>query len=98
MRAGKQMDSTSVRALIDKLRDLSATGFPEKGFTEAVFEAKVTWDEGKRSEKVLIAKSGDKYFARRENEPSIYEVAAADMDGLRNAAKDVKEHTEQSSK
>jgi hypothetical protein len=95
MRGGETMDSTSVRALIDKLRDLSATGFPDKGFTEPVIEAKVTWDNGKRSEKVLIAKNGDKYFAKRENEPSIYELAAADVDGIRNAAKDVKAEAKQ---
>lgn len=94
MRAGKQMDSTSVRNFIDKLRDLSAHGFPEKGFTEPVIEARVSWDDGKRTEKVLISKNGDKYFARRENEPAIYELTASDIDGLRSAAKDVKEQAE----
>ena len=95
LRDGVQMDSVSVRALIDELRDLSAAEFPDKGFTEPVFEAKVTSDEGKRVEKVLISKSGeDSYFAKRENEPSIYELDAADVEDLLDAARDVKEPEE----
>ncbi len=92
--AGKQMDSVSVRDLIDKLRDLSATAFPDQGFTEPLFEAKVTSDNGARVEKVLISKAGDKYFAKRENEPSIYELEASAVTDLQKAAQEVKEHQE----
>lgn len=91
MRAGKQMDAGSVREVIDKVRDLSATDFPEKGFTQPVIDAKVTWEGGKRSEKVLISKNGDKYYAMRENEPSIYELSASSVEQLQKAAKEVKE-------
>jgi hypothetical protein len=91
MRAGKQMDSTSVRNLIDKLRDLSSTKFVDKGFTTPVFEATVTSNEGKRVEKVLISKNGNDYFAKRENEPSIYQLDAQAVEELQQAAKDVKE-------
>lgn len=91
LRAGEEMDSISVRALIDELRDLSASGFPDTGFTEPVFEARVASDEGKRVEKVLISKKDDQYFAKRENEPSIYELDALDFEDLQQAAKDVKE-------
>jgi hypothetical protein len=87
----KTMDNTSVQNLIDKLRDLSATKFPEKGGGETVFEAKVTSNDGKRVEKVVITKQGNQYFAQRENEPSIYELDSQAVDDLEKAAADVKE-------
>jgi hypothetical protein len=87
----RTMDNTSVQNLIDKLRDLSAAKFPEKGGGEQVFEAKVTFSDGKRVEKVSIAKQGTQYFAQRENEPSIYELDSKAVDDLQKAAADVKE-------
>ena len=87
----KTMDNTSVQNLIDKLRDLSATKFPEKGGGQPVFEARVTSDGGKRVEKVAITKQGTQYFAQRENEPSIYELDGKAVDDLQKAASDVKE-------
>ena len=87
----KTMDNTSVQNLIDKLRDLSASKFPEKGGGQPVFEAKVTSDGGKRVEKVVISKQGTQYFAQRENEPSIYELDSKAVDDLQKAASDVKE-------
>ena len=93
--AGKEMDSLTVRALIDELRDLSASGFPETGFSEPVFEAKITSNDGARVEKVLISSNGaDNYFAIRENEPAVYKMDAADVEALRQAANNVKEHQE----
>ncbi len=46
------MDSTSVQALIDKLRDLSASKFVESGFTTPQVEITVVSNDGKRTEKV----------------------------------------------
>ena len=77
MSGSKTMDSAAVQNLIDKLRDLSATKFAEKGGGQPVFEATVTSNDGKRVEKDRIAKQGDQYFAKRENEPSIYVLDAA---------------------
>lgn len=88
--AGKEMDGVSVRALIDRLRDLQAKSFPDKGFTQAVLELAVTWNEGKRREKVLIAQNGDRFIARREGEPALYELDAGEVKDLRQAIKDVK--------
>jgi hypothetical protein len=87
----KTMDNTSVQNLIDKLRDLSAAKFPEKGGGQPVFEARVTSNDGKRVEKVSITKQGTQYFAQRENEPSIYELDSKAVDDLQKAAADVKE-------
>ena len=39
----------------------------------------VTSNDGKRVEKVLLLKSGDKYVAKRENEPSLYEIDAKNV-------------------
>jgi hypothetical protein len=85
-----EMDSISVQALIDKLRDLSAAKFLDKGASAPLFEASVTSNDGKRNEKVLISKTGEKYYAVRENEPSVYEIDSKAFEDLRKAAKDVK--------
>jgi hypothetical protein len=88
--AGKPMDNSSVQNLIDKLRDLAAAKFADKGGGTPVFDARVITNNGKRIEKVTISKLGDKYFAQRENEPSIYELDAKAVEDLQKAADDVK--------
>jgi hypothetical protein len=91
MSGSKQMDAPSVQALIDKLRDLSSIKFVDKGFTTPMLEATVTSNEGKRVEKVLVSKQGNSCFARRENEPSIYELDGKAVEELQKAFADVKE-------
>ncbi len=86
----KEMDSTSVQNLIDRLRDLASIKFLDTGFTTPVFDASVTSNEGKRNEKVLISKAGDKYYARRDNEPAVYEIDKTAFEALQKAAADVK--------
>lgn len=87
----KQIDSTSLQNLIDKLRDLSATKFVDSGFTTPVFEVTVTSNEGKRVEKVLLSKAGSDYFAKRDNEAAVYQIDPKAADDLMKAAGDVKE-------
>lgn len=87
---GKNMDNASVQTLIDKLRDLAATKFAEKGGGEAVFQASVVSNSGKRSEKVVISRQGAQYFAQRDGEPSIYELDSKVVEDLQKAASDVK--------
>jgi len=88
----KTMDNASVQTLIDKLRDLSAAKFPEKGGGgDPVFEATVVSNEGKRIEKVAITKQGSQYFAKRDGDPSIYELDAQPVEDLQKAAAEVKE-------
>jgi hypothetical protein len=91
MSGAKTMDSATVQSLIDKLRDLSATKFVDKGGGQPVFKATVKSNDGKRVETVTIAKEGDRYFAQREGEPSIYELDAKSVEDLQKAAGDVKE-------
>lgn len=90
MSNGKKMDVTSVQGFLDKLRDLSASKFVDTGFTAAAIDITVTSNDGKRVEKVLFSKNADKYVARRENEPSLYELESKTVDDLQKAAGDVK--------
>jgi hypothetical protein len=88
---GKTMDNASVQNLIDKLRDLAATKFAEKGGGEPVLAASVVSNNGKRNEKVSISKQGTQYFAQRDGEPSIYELDSKVVEDLQKAASEVKE-------
>ena len=91
LRDGKKMDSATVRTFIDELRNLTSTAFPDKGFTKPIFEVTVVSNDGKRTEKVFISKNGSDYFAKRENEPSLYQLKPVDVDSLQQAARDIKE-------
>ncbi len=88
---GKQIDSTSIQTVIDKLRDLSAVKYPETGFTAPSFEFTVTSNDGKRVEKVALAKAGNDWIARRENEPTLYQLDVKVVEELQKAIADVKE-------
>jgi hypothetical protein len=87
---GKKMDSTGVEALVEKLRDLTATGFPKSGFTHPEIAATVTSGDGKRMEKVLISKAAGSYIAKRGDEPELYQLSSADVADLTNAANAIK--------
>jgi hypothetical protein len=86
--SGKSIDSIAVQSLIDRLRDLTAAGFPAKGGAEAEMSISVT--TGKAAEKISISRSGDAFFAVRSGEPDIYSLASPDVQALRQAASDVK--------
>ena len=87
---GKKMDEGSVSTLVSDIRDLTATKFPEHGFTASSLDVTVTSGSGKRVEKVLIAKTGDAYIAKREGEPALYELNGTAITDLQKAATDVK--------
>ena len=87
---GKKLDEPSVQAVVGKLRDLSAEKFPDSGFTTPVLELTVLSNDGKRVEKVGIAKNGETYIAKREDEPSLYEISAAAVTELEKSAADVR--------
>jgi len=87
---GTKMDAGTVSALVDKVRDLSASKFMETGFAASVLDVTVTSDGGKRVEKVMISKNGDNYMAKRENEPALYELNASAISELQKTAADLK--------
>jgi hypothetical protein len=93
MSGSTEMDAISIQGLIDKLRELSASKFADKGAGATVFEASVTANDSKnnpRTEKVTISKDGDKYFAVRASEPGVYELDSKAVDDLQKAASGVK--------
>jgi hypothetical protein len=90
----RQMDAPSVQSVVDKLRDLAATKFVDSAAPSSgtpVLEITVRSNNGKRVEKVSITKQGDTYFAKRENEPSIYQLDGKAVEDLQKAANEVKE-------
>ncbi len=87
---GKKLDPDSVQTFLDKLRDLSASKFPDSGFTSQAIEITVISNQNKRTERVAIAKSGDSFIARRQNEPALYELTAASVSDLQQAAAGLK--------
>jgi hypothetical protein len=84
------MDAGSVQPYISSRRDLAATRFVDSGFANPTIDVTVTSDDGKRVEKVYIAKSGNNYIAKRENEPTLYELDAGSVNGLLQAADSIK--------
>jgi hypothetical protein len=87
---GKKMDSASVQSFVDKVRELAASKFVDSGFSTAAVDVAVTSSDGKRVEHVLVAKKGDKYIAKREDEPALYELEAAAVTDLQKAAAEIK--------
>jgi hypothetical protein len=90
---GKKMDMDSVQAVISKLRDLSADKFPDSGFAGPTIDVLVASEDGKRTEKVQIAKSGDGYIAKREGEPALYHVTGSSIEDLQKASGEIKPAT-----
>jgi hypothetical protein len=88
MRGGKKMDSAQVQTLIDKLRDLAAITFMTTGFTTASMEITVT---SKQGEKVQIANVGGRFIAKRDGEPSMYELDGKNVQEIERAVKELKE-------
>jgi hypothetical protein len=87
---GNTMDSASVQTLIDKLRDLSATSFVDKGFTTPTLEVTVAYNSGKATEQVSFAKTPDGYIAKRGTEAAMYLVDAKAIDDILGASKAIK--------
>ncbi|HTW64971.1 MAG TPA: DUF4340 domain-containing protein [Bryobacteraceae bacterium] len=88
---GKKMDSISLQSFLDKLRDLSASKFIDTGtLGTPVADITVVWNNGKNTDKLLIAKQGSDYVAQRVNEPALYGLDAKTVTDLMQAASDVK--------
>lgn len=91
-RGSQKMDDASTGQLIDKLRDLKALKFLDSGFTDPAIAIETSTESGK-PEKVLIAKSGFRWIAKRDGEPALYELDGKDVEDLQQAMKDLKEAT-----
>jgi len=87
---GKKVDGVSFASLLGDIRDLAASKFPDSGFTTPAIEILVTSKDSKDVERVSIAKSGQDYIAKRENEPALYELSSASIQELQRSAGNIK--------
>jgi len=87
---GKRVDAVSAEAFLGKVRDLAASKFLDSGFSAAQIELTATSNNGKTVEKILIAKDGDHYVAKRESEPALYQIDPVAVVALEKAAEDLK--------
>jgi Domain of unknown function (DUF4340) len=87
---GKKLDEMTSQTLVSKLRELSATEFPDAGFAAPTLEITVTSDAGKRAERVSLTQKGDVYIAKRENEATLYQFPSATILQLKEAAGNIK--------
>jgi hypothetical protein len=84
------VDSVGVQSFIDKLRELSAVKFADSGFGAPSIDLTVVSKDSKRTEKASFAKQGDGYLAKRDNEPTLYQLDAKTVQDLEGAAAAVK--------
>jgi hypothetical protein len=87
---GKKIDASAIESLISNLRDLSAEKFVDSGFTTPEIEATITSQDGKSTERVQISKSGSTYIAKRENDPSLYQLTGTSVDDLSKSVDAIK--------
>jgi hypothetical protein len=85
-----QFDSGSIQNVIDKLRDLAATKFPDKISGTPDLALAVTWGEKGKLEKVTINKAAADYIAVRDGDATAYGLDAKTVDELRKAISDIK--------
>jgi hypothetical protein len=79
---GKKLDKATVQPLVEKLGDLTATDFADLGFGTSALQITVTSSDGKKVEKVSLAKGSKNTLARRENESSFYLLDEKTVDDL----------------
>jgi hypothetical protein len=92
LRNGRVMDSVGVQNVIDKLRELAASRVDDTVMpAKTQLELTVVSKNGERTERALVAQSGNDYLARRENEPAIYRIESHKIAELREAARNVQE-------
>ncbi len=72
--ASTQIDSASLQNVVDKLRDLAATKFPDHIALEPkdTLKLAVTWGDKSKVDKVVIYKNGEDYTASREGDTTNY--------------------------
>jgi Domain of unknown function (DUF4340) len=87
---GKKMDAISAQDFVASLRDLSANKLVDSGFTSPSMEITVTSGSGKKVEKVSIAKSGNDCIAKRDGDPTLYQLDANTVDSLQKSADGIK--------
>jgi hypothetical protein len=88
---GKKMDALSVQDFLRSIRTLTAAKFATSGFSSPAISLVVTSSDGKRVEKVDVAKAGSGYLAKRGDGPTLYELDAKTIEDLQKAAAGLKQ-------
>jgi len=84
-------DAGTVQAVIDKLRDLSASKFSDKMAGTQALTVGITSGDNHRNEKVTINKDGASWNAQRDGEPAVYVIEAKDVDDLQKAISGIRQ-------
>lgn len=87
---GKKMDPLSVQEFLRPVRSMTATKFAASGFSAPAISLVVTSRDGKRVEKVDIAKSGSGYLAKRGDGPALFVLDAKDIEEIQKGATGMK--------
>ena len=88
---GKKMDAVGVQEFLRAIRTLTATKFATGGFSSPAISMVVTSNDGKRVEKVDVAKSGSDYIAKRGDGPTLYEIDSKTIEDLQKAGAGLKQ-------
>ena len=87
---GKKMDPLSVQEFLRPIRSMTATKFATGGFSAPAISLVVTSREGKRVEKVDIAKSGIGYLAKRGDGPALFVLDTKAIEEIQKGATGMK--------
>ena len=88
-----QLDSATIQTVVDKLRDLAASKFPDKSSGTPALTLSVTWGEKSKVEKVVINKAAADYIAVRDGDSTTYGLDSKTFDELQKAIADIKPFT-----
>lgn len=82
---GKKMDSTTVSAIVDALRGLSASKFVNAGFSTPDIDLTVVSNDGKETAQAHFRKTAEGAIAKRDDSPGFYQFDSATMNSLYSA-------------
>jgi hypothetical protein len=83
---GKKMDPMSVENFLSTIRALTAEKFVPNGFSGPTINMTVTSRDGKRIEKVAIAKAGSDYVGKRDDSSLLYQMTEKSIEDMQKAA------------
>ena len=90
----RELDQASFDTLLNALTGLRATGFVDaaaaKALTAPELSATIKFDEGKKEDRVTLAKAGTDGFAARAGEPGAAKVEASAVDAVVKALQELK--------
>jgi len=85
-----QFDAPSVQGVVDKLRDLAATGLTDKIAGTPALVIAVTYGDKNRLEKVTFNRNAEAWLAQRDGDPTVYTLDPKNVDELQKAIAAIK--------